>query len=218
MLENQSFGLKVKEFILKNLVFVGLIGLGIIMCMVGGVQYLASKSQVSDIVFTSDDQAVKGATVQNEKISFDVEGKVQKPGVYALPANARLQDALIAAGGLSSGADREYVSRNLNLAQKISDGGKVYIPSVGESSELTTTVASVGIETTSNTVEVTSNTGLININSASESELDTLPKVGPATAKKIINGRPYGTIEDLVSKKVLTQKTFDGLKDRIVAQ
>jgi competence protein ComEA len=59
---------------------------------------------------------------------------------------------------------------------------------------------------------------LININSASADTLDTLPKVGPITAQKIISGRPYSSKDELVSKKILTQKTFEGLKDKITVE
>ena len=61
-------------------------------------------------------------------------------------------------------------------------------------------------------------TGLVDVNSATEAKLDILPKVGAVTAQKIISSRPYGTIEDLVSKKVLTQKTLDGFRDKIIVQ
>jgi competence protein ComEA len=57
--------------------------------------------------------------------------------------------------------------------------------------------------------------GVININSATESELDKLSGVGPVTAQKIIDGRPYSNLSDLVAKKILTQKAFDKIKDQI---
>ena len=95
---------------------------------------------------------------------------------------------------------------------------KVYIPALGEIStpSTNTSVAVSSLVSEESTSEFIS--GLININSASESELDTLPKVGPATAKKIITSRPYANIEELVVKKVLGQKTYEGLKDKITAE
>lgn len=67
------------------------------------------------------------------------------------------------------------------------------------------------------TGSVDSTSSLIDINRASKDALDTLPKIGPVTADKIINGRPYRSIEELVSRKVITQKTFDGFKELIVS-
>ena len=110
------------EFIKKNLLFVGLISLGVLLVIIGIFQYFSSKSKSSDIEFTSNTNSqvesaardVKGVASILKKVSIDIEGKVQKPGVYSLPEGARIQDALIAAGGLSSSADRVYVSKHLN--------------------------------------------------------------------------------------------------------
>lgn len=164
---------------------------------------------------------MQGADIKGEstvsKISVDVEGKVQKPGVYTLPEGSRIQDALIAAGGLSSTADRVYVSKHLNQAQKVIDGGKIYIPAIGETQAAN--IPAEAHDTMSNSSASTTDTsGMININSALEAQLDTLPKIGPVTAKKIIGGRPYQDINELVSKKVLGQKTFEGIKEKIVAE
>lgn len=152
--------------------------------------------------FASENQVSKTLTV-------DVAGAVENPGVYKLSSDARVQDALIAAGGMSSEADREFVAKNLNLAAKVTDGGKVYIPVVGE------TPPRQGLE--GQAVAGVSTSGLININTASASELDKLQGVGPVTAEKIISNRPYGSIEELVSKKVVGQKVFEGIKDKISA-
>ena len=114
---------------------------------------------------------------------------------------------------MSSGADREYVPKHMNLAQKISDGSKVYIPAIEESEVV---IQSNSIDASPSTIGL--DTGLINVNSATSEQLDTLPKVGPVTAQKIISGRPYGNISELLSKKILGQKAFDMLKDKIVAE
>lgn len=222
MEEKPSHQEVILEFIKKNLLYVGLISLGLMLMMLGVFQYFSSKSDTSDIEFTSSSSAgVQGADIKGEstvsKISVDVEGKVQKPGVYTLPEGSRIQDALIAAGGLSSTADRVYVSKHLNQAQKVIDGGKIYIPAIGETQAAN--IPAEAHDTMSNSSASTTDTsGMININSALEAQLDTLPKIGPVTAKKIIGGRPYQDINELVSKKVLGQKTFEGIKEKIVAE
>ncbi len=208
--------LRFREFVLKNLLFVISIIIGLLLCGIGIVQYFSMQSDSSELIFTSAED-IKKESAPKPKISVDVEGKVIKPGVYQLDEGARLQDALIASGGLASGADREYVSKKVNLAQKILDGAKIYIPAVGEIEAAQAILSSsdqAEILTTDIVVE-DQEEGLINVNTASIESLDTLPKIGPVTAQKIINGRPYGSIEELVSKKVLTQKTFDGLRDMI---
>ncbi len=208
------------QFVKKNLLFIGLISFGVLLMILGFFQYLASKNQTSDIQFTSNNNQttdVKGVQT-TAKISVDVEGKVLHPGVYSLPEGSRIQDALIAAGGLSSSADRIYISKHLNQAQKIVDGGKIYIPATGEIQTTNIPAQSEPVNFISDASSSEGISGLININSATEGQLDSLPKVGPVTAKKIIAGRPYGNIEELVSKKVLGQKTFDGLKDKIMAE
>ena len=214
------------EFIKNNPLFVGLILLGLIFVVIGIFQYLSSKNSQPDIRFSSDTKPghtsadVKGLSDSQKKISVDVEGKVVNPGVYSLSENARIQDALIAAGGMSSGADRVYVSKHLNLAQKVVDGGKIYILGISENTAADTTAP---LDSSLNTTQGTNNvlgdsSGMININSATAAQLDTLPKVGPVTAQKIITARPYTSVDELVSKKVVTQKTLDGFKDKIVAE
>jgi len=208
------------QFVKKNLLFIGLISFGVLLMILGFFQYLASKNQTSDIQFTSNNNQttdVKGVQT-TAKISVDVEGKVLHPGVYSLPEGSRIQDALIAAGGLSSSADRIYISKHLNQAQKIVDGGKIYIPATGEIQTTNIPAQSEPVNFISDASSSEDISGLININSATEGQLDSLPKVGPVIAKKIIAARPYGNIEELVSKKVLGQKTFEGLKDKIVAE
>lgn len=217
--EKAPIGVRIREFIFQNIIFVVLVALGLLMCGVGVVQYLSSNNKSSEIEFiTASEKNVKGASVTNSKISVYVAGSVQKEGVYELSEGTRIQDAIIAAGGLSQNADREFIEKKLNLAQKLIDGGKIYIPAIGEVQNAVVNLASnsFGEDTIDPMVE--NSDGLIDINSASENELDTLPKIGPVTAQKIIAGRPYSAIEELVSKKALTQKTFDGLKDKITVQ
>jgi competence protein ComEA len=144
-----------------------------------------------------------------KEITVDIEGAVQKPGVYSLSATSRVQDALISAGGLSDKADRSKVSKAMNLAAKLVDGAKIYIPQEGEQA-----MASSG-DSGGQTVLGSETSSVININTASESELDSLPGVGPATAAKIIKGRPYSSLEELIQKKILGTKVFSNIKDKI---
>ena len=105
---------------------------------------------------------------------------------------------MAAAGGLASEADQAKI----NLAAKVADGQKIHIASQ--------------YEATSNTQQViSSESNLININTASEAELDKLPGIGPVTAAKIISLRPYGTLEELLSKKAVSSSVYGKIKDLV---
>jgi len=190
-----------------------LLGVAGMMFLGYGLIALSShKSDKPDILFESARTQSDPGSAEDKKtatITIDVEGAVERPGVYELPAGARLQDALIAAGGMSKDADREKVSKGLNLAAKLIDGGKIYIPVVGDNSAL------AGVGSAGSTVLGAETGEQININSASSGELDKLQGVGPVTAEKIIGSRPYGSVEELVSKKVVSQKVFDQIKEKI---
>lgn len=209
-----------EDFVRRNPLFFGLICLGTILLIVGVFQYLSSKSSKDEAVFipAGSKQDIAGVATQAKEISIDVEGGVQKPGVYKLNEGARVQDALIVSGGLSSLADREYLAKHFNLAQKLTDGAKIYIPQKGEQVASVVSVEQNLSSSSPSGPTFGDNTGLININSATLEQLDALPKVGPVTAQKIISARPYASKDELVSKKILTQKTYEGLKDKITAE
>lgn len=143
----------------------------------------------------------RDSLIEGQKtISVDVSGAVLKPGVYQLDMGARIEEAIAAAGGFSETANGEYISKYLNMAQKLSDGTKIYVPVSGE----------VG------TVAGTQTRNQVNINTASQSELEALPGIGPVTASKIISDRPYQKIEDLLDRKVINKSTFEKIKDLVV--
>ena len=93
----------------------------------------------------------------------------------------------------------ESVAIRINQASVLSDGAKVYIPVQGTTNQQINTSQVLSSKT-------------ISVNTASADELDTLSGIGPATAKKIIDNRPYTKLEDLVTKKAMGQSLFDKLK------
>jgi competence protein ComEA len=129
-------------------------------------------------------------------------GAVAKPGLYQLPAGSRAVDAVAAAGGFADGADRE----SLNLARFLSDGEQVRVPLEGEEPE-------------PGDGPVGTVAGKVNLNTADASTLETLPRVGPAMAARIIawreeNGR-FASIEDLRSVSGIGDKTFEAMRDLV---
>lgn len=148
---------------------------------------------------------------QATEIFVDVVGAVINPGLYKLPANTRIQDALVMAGGLSGEADREYLSKYINLAQKISDGMKLYFPFVDEAKQ-----EILGNSTAeSPTRQLADQTAKLNINTVTVAELDTLWGIGPARAQAIIDNRPYVSIEELSTKKIIPSNVYERIKEEV---
>ena len=156
---------------------------------------------------TPSGEAVILRPVPTDKpIVVHVTGAVPRPGVYALPKGARVQDGISAAGGFLAEADKA----NINLAQLLEDGEKLDIPFIeGASPVLATPLPEV----------VATTTDLININTATAAELDTLPGIGPTTAQKIIDYRtqngPFVNAEDIINVSGIGPASYERIKDLI---
>ncbi len=158
-----------------------------------------------------------GVTKVNATLSVDIGGGVKHPGVYKIPVGSRMDDAINAAGGLSTEASVDLLERSINRAQRIQDGVKIYIPkipSLDASHNLEKPQQEEGI-TSHNKVKEETGSALTNINQASQEELELLQGVGPATALKIIEGRPYTNIEEIFTKKAVGQKIFEKIKAKL---
>ena len=150
-----------------------------------------------------------------EKIFVDVAGAVEKPDAFEVSSGARLKDVLISAGGLSVNADRSFFARNFNLARLLTDQEKIYITS---KIEVATGIITENVEkqiSPPNINDDKTNVDLININTASLEELDTLPSVGKVTAEKIIRGRPYSSVDELSTNKIVSKSVYDKIKNLI---
>jgi competence protein ComEA len=152
-------------------------------------------------------------------LRVDVAGAVRRPGVYTLPVTSIIADAIAAAGGPSNDADLDRV----NKAVPLSDGMQVYVPHEAETAapQPVTPIPAKAVAvqlTETGAVGASGGGALVDINTATLAELDTLPGVGPATAQRIVDGRPYGAIADLMRVKGIGQATFDKLKERITVK
>lgn len=141
-------------------------------------------------------------------ISVHVAGHVKNPGLYQLDPQARIDDAVKAAGGPSSDADLDQ----LNLAQPLTDGMKLAVPAQGETAEpLLFTGGGPSAKPVARFSE-SGPVGKISLSRASASELDTLPGVGPATAAKIIEYRNqhggFRSIQDIQEVKGIGPKKY----------
>lgn len=136
-----------------------------------------------------------------------VSGAVERPGLVRIPPGARVVDAIEAAGGFAESADPAGV----NLARLVQDGEQLRVPVVGEVPLAADTSAAAGGAAVGG--------GLIDLNRATAAELETLPRIGPALAQRILewreaNGR-FRAVTDLRNVSGVGDKIFDGLKDRV---
>ena len=164
-------------------------------------------------------EVLTGATEgQNEgsEIVVEIAGEVERPGVYKLPKNSRIGDLLVAAGGVSPNADRDWMEKSLNRAARLADGTKIYIPAVGERSGVLS-ANNLGVAGGSDAVRGSGGSDLININLASQKELETLPGIGPVYAQNIIEHRPYSNVEELSTKGALKKSTYEEIKNLVTA-
>ena len=132
----------------------------------------------------------------SSSIVVSVEGAVTRPGVYTLPSGSRVNDALIAAGGVSADADLTA----LNLAARLRDGQRLIVPAVPAA--LADGPSASGGSPVPSHAPPEAPSGRININTATIEELDTLPGIGPAKAQAIVEYRtahgPFRTVDELV--------------------
>ena len=145
--------------------------------------------------------------VDPPKVTVDVAGGVKSPGVYQLPANSRVMDAIIAAGGVRSGTD----TSDINLARIVKDGEQIYVDPVTTSNPFVANSGSVRV--------AKKKSGPININRATADELDALPGIGPVLASRIVNYRkangPFTAIEDLQRVSGIGSAKFAQFKSKV---
>jgi len=143
-----------------------------------------------------------------------VAGGVASPGVYSLAEGARVADAIAAAGGGHPEADLDV----LNLATRLADGDRVYVPRRGESAAagLTPGVASSQPDRSGSAPPVPSK---VNLNAASAADLDLLPGIGPATAQAIVDYRdgngPFGSVDELLEVRGIGPAKLEALRNRV---
>ncbi|MBC7319612.1 ComEA family DNA-binding protein [bacterium] len=184
---------------------------GIIIILIGALLFslnrpIREESKEPSIVIEEEDTS-------RVKVAVHIGGAVRNPGLYYIPADSRVADAIQIAGGPTSDADLDAI----NLASKVSDGSKILVPSkvkdLGASSG-----SNASIEETS----VSSISKKININTATAEELEELPGIGPTLANRIVSYRekngPFKSIEDLMKVSGIGEKRFESIKDLIVVE
>jgi competence protein ComEA len=160
-----------------------------------------------------------GPASVRERLVVEVAGAVLRPGVYELPAGARIGDAIVIAGGFAPSVDAAAADRALNLAAPVRDGDEIRVPARGEASGPAGAAGAAG-PAAGDASGGAGSGGLVDVNRASADELDTLPGVGPATVAKIIAAReeqPFASVDDLLVRKVVGQATLEKIRALVTA-
>ena len=189
-----------------------LILLLILIAVAGGTYYgcYTQEKEAVQLDVAANPAVQQGGTEKGAEITVYVTGAINKPGVVTVKEGARTADAVNACGGLLPTADAEKV----NMAQVLKDGQQVRVPEKQAGSSAlpaNTGKASSAVKTKAD--------GPININTASAEELDALPGIGPAMAKRIIEYREtegaFTAIEDIKKVKGIGEAKFEKMKDKI---
>ncbi|HEU4962664.1 MAG TPA: ComEA family DNA-binding protein [Bacilli bacterium] len=192
----------------RGLLVVLLVGI----LLAGGVFLYGGKPGVqqreqSDVVQL---EQVKESSKPVGQVKVHVKGEVNNPGVYQLPADSRIVDAIEAAGGAKEQGD---VNR-LNLAAVVADGSEVIVPSVVEEQAASATVSG-----TQTGIDIQTK---INLNTATVEQLDTLSGIGSTRAKAIVEYRErqgrFLTVDDLLNVPGFGVKMVDKIRDQVTVR
>lgn len=234
-----------KSYFTKKEQIVILIVIGVIVIVPGykffSSRAIAKEKETEAIVVNSDQSEDQGpsqddtasprqtqAEVKTEEVSgsiiVHISGEIKKPGIVEMPVGKRLIDAVELLGGLTPEAD----ANRINLAKKLKDEEKIYIPKIGE--ELDSSLEEL-VEASNQVSEDSPASGgedkagneteKININTCTKESLKSLPGIGEVTSTKIIEYReasPFNTIDDIMNVSGIGDKKFEGLKDLIIVK
>ena len=193
---------------------------------------VATAAMLGYLLLIAPNQGIKVNTIARPTlvpVMVQVEGAVARPGVFPLPAAARVSDAVQAAGGAAGNAD----TSRLNLAAHVNDGQRIVVPALGEPLA-PADAPTPGARPTSATSRSKAPAGggaapqataspsrPLNINSATAKELETLPGIGQTTAQKIVSYRqttPFATVQQLLDAKLVNASTFARIQDLIAVE
>lgn len=171
-----------------------------------------SESETETVTLQVDDGSIDTDSAVIKDIKVYVCGAVQRPDVYEISADSRIVDAVSAAGGFAIDAYPEA----MNLAETVSDGSRIYVPTKEEVDALAVVYSDTGSGSGDTTND---STGRVNINTATLEELTTLPGIGDTRARAIIDYREqngaFGNIEDIMQVTGIKEKSFSKIKDSI---
>lgn len=189
-------------------IFVGLV-IALLLSVAGNIYLYSLVQQAPEVIYMEPDPSKNSAKLDTPTpevpayVVVHISGAVARPNVYTLQKGSRAIAAVEAAGGALATADLERI----NLARVLVDGEQLHILARGEQPGVTAISPQQPGDTR------------VNINTATQKELETLPGIGPTKAQDIINYRtqngPFKSIEDIVKVKGIGEKTFESIKNLI---
>ena len=192
------------NFSKEQKIIIGLIGIIIISIII----YYMTQKIGNDEIIIENTESIEEEEVIEEKIAIHMTGCVKNPGIIELKEGERIDDAIQLAGGLTEEADLT----NVNLAYKVEDGQKIYIPSIHDIEE-----KEIIQENQEGILSEENETGKVNINTAKQTELETLPGIGPTIALRIIEYRKengeFTDIEELKEVEGIGEAKWEQIKD-----
>jgi competence protein ComEA len=181
---------------------------GVLVAVSIGAASMVASQQSGRVQVVSAASASAGPVATQAMLVVEVAGAVARPGVYSLPIGSRVADAIKAAGGYSPDVDPRLAETQLNLAAKLVDAQLIRVPRRGDGVPAGPS-ASGGAR---------ASIGLLDLNTATLEQLDSLPGIGPATAQKIVTSReqqPFRKVDDLVTRKLVTAATLAKLRSLV---
>ena len=200
-------------FLKKNII--ACISVVVTLSVVGILVYCSLNNEVSAMEITQEEQKCECEEV-SEEVLVDIKGAVKKPGVYKLNKNSIVNDVIVLAGGLKSGASTD----DINLSKAIYNEMVIYISTKSELKEKQNNTSNIPSSTNETKVDnICVNPNKVNINSATVDELTTLNGIGEAKAIKIIDYRNtnglFKSIEDIKNVSGIGETFYEKIKDNI---
>lgn len=153
--------------------------------------------------------------LEDEEIIIHVTGAVKKQGIVKTKQGSRISDVIDVAGGINDKADLSKI----NLAYIVQDGQKIYVPSMDDKEDVNTVIEEAGTNVIKDGTNISNKGSKININKATQTELETLTGIGPSTALKIINYRNsngnFKTVDDIKNVPGIGESKFENIKNDI---
>lgn len=216
------FFMQVKRLLMEYKKVLSIIGgvLAVIVIILVGRGMMASptkeKVMVTNAVNTTRVDETTTMTPQNCYV--DIKGEVLRPGVYEFSCESRIQEVIKKAGGFTEEADETKI----NLAQKISDQMQIIVPNLHSKQEGGVTAENAGKENSSNTTPSNSKQGMVNINTATLEELQTIKGIGKKKAEAILQYRKehgtFRTKEELLQVKGIGKKALEAIESQVTFQ
>lgn len=159
------------------------------------------------------EQSVNESAAEPEIIKVDVKGAVKSPGIFTAQAGDRVIDLISSAGSFTEKADKDRI----NFAQIIEDQMVIYVPEIGEEDK--GNLENIQVGTSGDAVTKGTSGGLVNLNTATQEDLQTLTGIGPSKANAILEYREtvgkFKEVDELKQVTGIGDKTFERLRDSI---